>query len=94
MLWIAVEKAQKSLPTAPQDLESSASLQLKLGLPPKNWFVARDNSGTLRTLYSARPYKGFIAAQRTPLAPLLSHRLSVNQAKNCVSESLGSLTIC
>jgi hypothetical protein len=57
MLWIAVEKAQKASPPLHIHRESSALLQLKLGLPPKNWFVARDNLVTLRILYSARPYK-------------------------------------
>lgn len=33
-------------------------------------------------LYSARPYKAFIAAQRIPVGPLESIKLSVNQAKN------------
>ena len=47
-----------------------------------NWFVARNSPETLEILYSARPCKGLFAAQRTPWAPLLSLKLSVNQAKN------------
>ena len=54
----AVEKAQKASPPRHSHRESSASLQLKLGLPPKNWFVARDSPVTLEILYSARPYTG------------------------------------
>jgi len=35
MLWIAVEKAQKASPPLHKPRESSASLQLKLGFPPR-----------------------------------------------------------
>jgi hypothetical protein len=56
MLWIAVEKAQNAPPPLHNHHESSASLQLKLGFPPRNWFVARNSTLCLRILYSARPY--------------------------------------
>jgi hypothetical protein len=59
LLWTVVDcrgKGAKASPPLHNHRESSASLQLKLGLPPKNWFVARNSPVTLKILYSARPY--------------------------------------
>jgi hypothetical protein len=86
LLWMRVESggkgAKNPLHRFHAHRESSAVLQLNVRITPMNWFVlviTPEPSGfsTARGLTQ-------VSSQRRerPLAPLLSHRLSVNQAKN------------